>query len=121
MRALILIAAGLALAACSRDSGDQTKRDLSASGKDLAGVAHQVASSPDWAKAREDLKRLGHDVGQEARKGAHEADVEAHKGAAQAKVETHKAAADARSGAHKLAANGRHATHEAHRRADRNG
>jgi hypothetical protein len=112
MRATVtLIALALAAtAACSKPERDQTHKDLSASGEDLKGVAHQVATSPDWAKARADLRKLGHDIGAATRKGG-----------AQAKVETGKAAADAKTSAHKLAQDTRHATHEAHRKADSSG
>ena len=85
---------------CSRGEGDQTRNDLASSGKDLAGVAHEAAKSPEWAQTRPDLRRLGHDIGRATREGAAEAKVKAKQTSEDAKRETHKLATDARRAAH---------------------
>ena len=119
MRALPLLAVALlVVAACSKNdtnSAGQASQDFTNTGKDLAGVAHQAATSPDWKKARADLRRLGHDLGVEARKAGAEANNDAKQASDDTKRESHKLAADThRSAAHRRA-------HEAHRRSEDSG
>ena len=67
-----MLIAGLALAgaSCSKGSADRDTQDVHALGGDVSNATHATVSNPAWGRAKDDLARLGHDVGQDLRAGA---------------------------------------------------
>ena len=86
MRPLIIaLAAVAALAACSKNDLDRTRHDVDNAGHDVARNARKIADSPDVAKVKTDVRRMGD----------------------QAKARLKTAAADARRSAHDLTKDGK--------------
>ena len=97
---VVLLSAGLAVAACSKSTQEKAGQDLKAVGSDAASAAKDVANAPA-------TKELGADIKQGTKEAAAKTKEAADQAGEKLKSGTEKAAADIKSGTAKAAASPR--------------
>jgi len=102
MRLAIILAAALALAACSKSNDGNVQADLHDTGNDLKAAASSVRNDPDIKQAGEDAKQTADDAAAQLKKAGAELKVQAEDAADKTKAAAHKAGDDARNSADNL-------------------
>jgi hypothetical protein len=96
MRIAIILAAALALAACSKSNDGNVQADLHDTGADLKAATNSVRNDPDIKQVGEDAKQTAADAAVELKKAGAGLKVQAQDAADKTKAEAHKAGDQAR-------------------------
>ena len=99
MRIAIILAAALALAACSKSNDGNVQADLHDTGNDLKAAANSVRNDPDIKQVGEDAKPTAADAAAQLKEAGADLKIQAQDAADKAKVEAHKAGDQARDSA----------------------
>ena len=94
--ALLVIATGLLVVACSKSDDASVQRDLKDTGHDLAAAANKVRNDPDVRQAGADARQTAADAAAELKKAGAEVKDQAQDAAAKTKDEAHQAGDQAR-------------------------
>ena len=99
MRLAVILAAVLALAACSKSNDGNVQADLHDTGNDLKAAANSVRNDPDIKQVGEDAKQTAADAAAQLKEAGADLKIQAQDAADKAKVEAHKAGDQARDSA----------------------